>query len=169
MNEASLLRLIIYSITIICSVAIGYGWFYRIRRFVESYLYDLADVVGSRPLRKNRWLPFYSKYEVAGVFKDRQIIAGIKYSGIGIEWMPLPYIKIKLKEVIRYNLNRMPEYAYIDKGWLVFKVKHRLVWGIFDKDYGRFFTKDFIVITVTRLLSVADDLERGKTIEEVFK
>jgi len=169
MNEMVLLRIIIGGGSVFCIAVIGYGWFYRIRRFVDSYLDELAQSVGSRPLRKHRLLPLYSKYEVAGVFKKRQVIGGVRYSGVGIEWMPFPYIKIKLREVIRYNLNRLPEFAFIEKGWLVFKIKHRLVWGIFDREYNRFFTKDFVIISLTRLAAVADDLERGKTMDEVFK
>jgi len=33
----------------------------------------------------------------------------------------------------------------------------------------RFFTEDFIVIVLTRLLAVAEDVERGRTLEEIFK
>ena len=169
MSGILLLRIITIGGSIFCILVIGYEWFYRIRRFVDSYLDELSRAVGTRPLRKRRLLPLYSKYEVAGVLKGRQVIGGVKYSGVGIEWMPFPYIKIKLKEVIRYNVNRLPEFAFIDKGWLVFKIKHRLVWGIFDREYSRFFTKDYILIALTRLIAVADDLERGKTMNEVFK
>jgi len=169
MNVGYLIILLILSVVGFCAIVIGYGWFYRVRRLVNLYLQNFSEIIGSKPLRKNRFLPFYSKYEIAGVYKGRQIIGGIQYSGLGIEFMPLPYLKLRLKEVIRYNIERLPEFAYIEKGWLVFKHKHRLVWGIFDKEYERLFTREFILITLARLLAVAEDLERGKTIEEIFK
>jgi hypothetical protein len=97
------------------------------------------------------------------------VILGIQYVGLGFEWMPLPQIRIKLKDVLRYNYSRVPDFAYIKSGWLVFRIKDRLVWGVFDKSYPRFFTKNFIIITLTRLLAVAEDAERGKTLGEIFK
>jgi len=114
-------------------------------------------------------LPLYSKDELKSIYKDREVIVGVQYVGLGFEWMPLPYIRLKLKDVIRYNYGRVPEFAFIKNGWLVFRIKERLIWGIFDKNYSRFFTKDFIIITLTRMMAVVEDTERGRTLGEVFK
>lgn len=148
---------------------IGYYWFFRIRRTVDAYLELLCNIVNGESRKGIRLLPLYSKNEVVGKYKDREVIAGILYLGVGFEWMPLPHIRIKLKDVIRYNYNRIPDFTYIKNGWLIFKIKERLVWGVFDKSYNRLFTKDFIIITLTKLLAIAEDVERGRTFGEVFK
>lgn len=158
----------IFSSSIILLI-IGYFWFYRACKIIENYLDNLSGVLSCQRERKRKFSLFYSRYELSGTYKGRPVIAGIQYVGLGFEWMPLPYIKIKLKDVIRYNYNRLPDFAYIKMGWLVFKIKERLTWGVFDKNYNRFFTKDFVLIALTRLLAVAEDVERGKTLEEIFK
>ncbi|MDD5005283.1 MAG: hypothetical protein PHS93_02105 [Candidatus Omnitrophica bacterium] len=160
----------IYLIIFIVFISlIGYFWLYRIKKTVDGYLDILCEFINCKPMSKRGILPIYSKHEIAGTYNNRQVIAGVQYVGLGFEWMPLPYIKIKLRDVIRYNYDRIPNFAFIKNGWLVLKIKERLVWGVFDKNYSRFFTKDFIIITLTRLLAVADDAERGKTLEEIFK
>lgn len=169
MNSLFSLKFIYFIIAISFLFLIGYLWFYRIRKYIDSYLEVLYDIIYCKPEKKYRLLPLYSKNEIRGTYKDREIVAGIQYTGLGFEWMPLPYIKIKLKEVIRYNYDRIPYFAFIKNGWLVLKIKERLVWGIFDKNYSRFFTRDFIIITLTRLLVVVEDAERGKTLGEIFK
>jgi len=147
----------------------GYCWFYRIRKIVGSYLNISCEIINCQKKPARRLVPLYSKAEATGVYKGREVIIGIQYTGLGFEWMPLPYIRVKLKDVIRYNYNRIPDFTFIQSGWLVFRIKDRLTWGIFDKNYMRFFTEDFIVIVLTRLLAVAEDVERGRTLEEIFK
>ena len=147
----------------------GYFWFYRLRKVIDDYLNIVCVVLNCNIEKKHRLSPFYSKHEISGIYKDRAVIVGIQYVGLGFEWMPLPYIKVKLKDVLRYNYNRLPDFTYIKMGWLIFRIKERLAWGVFDKGYNRFFTKDFIVIALTKLLAVAEDAERGKTLEEIFK
>lgn len=148
---------------------VGYFWFFRIRRTINGYLELVCDIIDCEQTMKIRLLPLYSKNEITGKYKGRDVIIGVQYVGLGFELMPLPHIRIKLKDVIRYNYSRIPDFSYIKSGWLLFKIKERLVWGVFDKNYNRFFTKDFIVITLTRLLAVAEDVERGRTLGEVFK
>ena len=169
MDSLFFLKFIYLIISIVFFLVIGYCWFYRIRRTIDSYLELLCEIVDCKSVKRHRLLPIYSKNEIIGTYKDRQVIAGIQYIGIGFEWMPLPYIRIKLKDVIRYNYDRIPDFAFIKRGWLVFRIRERLTWGVFDKNYDRFFTKDFIIIALTRLLAVAEDAERGKTLEEIFK
>ncbi|MDD5617744.1 MAG: hypothetical protein PHG69_01485 [Candidatus Omnitrophica bacterium] len=170
MNFLLSLEFIYSVIALIFLSIIGYYWFYRIRKIADGYLNDVCEVINCQPVSQKRLIPLYSKDEIKGVYKNREVVAGIQYLGLGFEWMPLPYIKIKLKDVIRYNYNRIPNFAFIQRGgWLVFKINERLTWGVFDKNYDRFFTKDFIIITLERLLSVADDAERGKTLREIFK
>ncbi len=163
------LKTIYLLIALVFLSLIGYFWCYRIKKIIDNYLEILCGVIDCIPLKKIRLLPLYSKNEVKSKYQNREVIAGIQYVGLGFEWMPLPYIRIKLKDVIRYNYNRVPNFAFIKSGWLIFRIKERLVWGIFDKNYNRFFTKEFIIIALTRLLAVADDAERGKTLEEIFK
>lgn len=163
------LKLIYLIIAVIFFSLIGYSWFYRIRRIIDSYLKLICEIIDCKSIQKRRLMPFYSKNEMVGTYKDRQVIAGIKYVGLGFEWMPLPYIKVKLNDVIRYNYNRIPNFAFIKRGWLVFRIRERLTWGIFDMNYNRFFTKEFIIIALTRLIAVAEDAERGMTLEEIFK
>lgn len=169
MFQSFLINSLGFIFLIIIISLIGYFWFFRLRRLIDNYLVVLGQILDSKPKKKHRLFPLYSKIEVIGIYKDRQVVGGIHYVGLGFEWMPLPYIKIKLREVIRYNYHRVPNFAYIDKGWLVLKIKERLPWGVFDKNFNRFFSKDYIVITLTRLSAVADDVERGKTLEDIFK
>lgn len=148
---------------------IGYIWLFRIRKIINNYLNLVCEIINCEPSKKFRLLPVYSKDEIRGTYKDREIIVGLQYVGLGYEWMPLPYIRIKLKDVIRYNYSRVPDFAIIKSGWLVFKIKDRLVWGVLDRGYSRFFTKNYIIIILTRLLAVAEDAERGRTLGEIFK
>ncbi|MFC1709213.1 hypothetical protein ACFL2J_04050 [Candidatus Omnitrophota bacterium] len=148
---------------------VGCFWFFRIRKIINAYLDLVCNIIDHEPKKSLRLLPLYSKNEIMGKYKGRDVIIGIQYVGLGFEWMPLPHIRVKLKDVIRYNYSRVPDFAYIKRGWLVFKIKERLIWGIFDKNYTRFFTKDFIIITLARLMAVAEDTERGRTLGEIFK
>ncbi|MFH1621518.1 MAG: hypothetical protein ABIA97_00145 [Candidatus Omnitrophota bacterium] len=156
-------------ISAIILLTTGYIWFYRIRKIVSGYLELLCNIIDCKSKPKRRFIPFYTKHEIKGDYKNREVIAGVRYVGLGFEWMPLPHIRVKLKDVIRYNYNRIPDFAYIKSGWLIFRIKERLVWGVFDRNYRRFFTKEFIIIALTRLLAVAEDSERGRTLEEIFK
>lgn len=150
-------------------VVVGYFWLFRIRKIINNYLELVSNIVECKTPKKNRFLPVYSKNEITGKYEGREVIVGVQYVGLAFEWMPLPHISIKLNDVIRYNFSRVPDFAYIKRGWLIFRIKERLVWGVFDKNYSRFFTKDFIIITLTRLLAVAEDAEKGRTLKEIFK
>jgi len=153
----------------VCVVILVLFWCCRLSRIINRYLQTLGVIMQTVPLRGPQVMPLYSKYEVAGVYKDWQVLGGIKYRSVGIEVLPLPYIKIKLQPVIRYNLERLPNFTAIEKDrWLVFKVKHKLAWGIFDREYESFFSHDFIVNILERLVAVAEDLERGKKVEDIF-
>lgn len=150
-------------------LVVAYFWFFRIRRLISGYLNALCDLVHCPPKTRYRWLPFYSRNEIAGLYKTRELVGGIRYLGRGLEWMPLPYIKIKLKEVIRYNYRRLPYFAKIEHGWLVLHITENLPWGLLDKRYRQFFTKQYLVIMLERLVAVAEDVERGRTMGEIFK
>jgi hypothetical protein len=156
-------------IGLIFLAVVGYFWLFRIRKIINSYLDLVGNIVGGKPKVDFRLLPVYAKDEITGEYQGRKVIVGVQYVGAGFEWMPLPYIGIELRNVIRYNYSRVPDFALIRSGWLVFKIKERLVWGVFDKSYPRFFTKDFIIIALTRLMAVAEDVERGRTLGEIFK
>jgi len=163
------IKIIYYSIIAILSGLIGYYWFYKLKNMIEEYLKFTCEIISCKNLRKRSWISLYSRVELEGSFNGRNAIAGVQYVGLGFEWMPLPYIKIKLKDVIRYNYDRIPDFTYIQRGWLIFKIKDRFTWGVFDKRYSHFFTKEFVNVTLTRLAVIADDIERGKTMEEIFK
>lgn len=169
MNNLFSLSSIYLIISILFLSLVGYFWFYYIRKIINNYLVMLCEIIDCKLIKKPRLLPLYSKNELTGTYKDRQVIAGVQYIGIGFEWMPLPYLMIKLKDVIRYNYSKLPDFTFIKKDWLVFRIKERLVWGIFDRNYSRFFSKDYIVIALARLLAVAEDVERGRTLEEIFR
>lgn len=168
-----LLSVIINSLELIFVVVVVfiviYFWFFRIRLLIDSYLRELYELVNYQPKRKHRLIPFYSKSEAVGLYKDREVVGGIRYLGRGLEWMPLPYIKIKLKDVIRYNYHKLPYFAQIERGWLILNIVERLPGGLLDKGYKRFFTKHYLVITLARLITVAEDVERGKTLKEIFR
>lgn len=163
----------VHMLRMICIAAIVlivvYFWFFRIRRLVSGYFDVLCKLINCVPRKKYNIIPFYTKNEVEGFYQERMVVGGICYIGKKSEWMPLPFIKIKLKSVIRYNYSRLPNFAVIENDWLVLRIDESLPWGMLSKDYPHFFTEEYISIALSRLLAVAEDVERGRTMEEVFK
>ena len=155
-------------ITFVAFVLI-YFWFFRIRRLIDGYLDVMYELLQCQSAKRHRLFPLYMKEELVGSYQGREVVCGIRYRNRGFELMALPFIKIKLKSVIRYNYQRLPYFAQIERGWLVLHITKQLPWGMFDKEYLKLFTKESLVITLTRLLAVAEDVERGKTLQEVFK
>jgi hypothetical protein len=144
-------------------------WFYKISTLVNVFLKASLNVIGGVPLVKGRILPIFLPEEIKGSYKGRDVVVGVHYSGLKGEFLPLPNIRMRLREVIGYNLNRLPNYAVIEKNCLVFKVKISVLWGIFDKNFPQVFTKSYLVVALEKLVATAEDVERGRTLKEVFK
>ncbi len=104
-----------------------------------------------------------------GAYKGRQVMIGVDYSGFNGEFLPLPFIQMKLKETISYNYHRLPNYVTIEKGNLVYKVKVSILFGVFDRNYPKVFSRNYLVIALEKMLSTAEDVERGRTISDIFK
>jgi hypothetical protein len=146
-----------------------FWWCYRVASLIEIFLKAATDVLGSSRLPGATSLLLYRKDEVKGTYKGREVIVGIIYSGFRGEFLPLPTIRMGLKETIGYNLNRLPTYAAIEKKSLIFKVKLSVLWGVFDKNYPSVFSKNYLVVALEKLFATAEDVERGRTMREIFK
>ncbi|MFH1691244.1 MAG: hypothetical protein ABIC68_01530 [Candidatus Omnitrophota bacterium] len=103
------------------------------------------------------------------MYKGRQVIVGVDYSGFNGEFLPLPFIQMKLKEALSYNYHRLPNYATIEKNNLVFKVKVSILFGVFDRNYPKVFSRNYFVIALEKMIATAEDAERGRTISDMFK
>jgi hypothetical protein len=66
-------------------------------------------------------------------------------------------------------MNRLPNYAVIEKNLLIYKVKLTIFWGIFDRSYPQVFTRNYCIIALEKLLATAEDVERGRTSKEVLE
>ncbi len=148
-------------------MALVFWWFYRVCVLVNAFLKYGAEVIGGRPSKGARIQPFYKKVELSGTYKGREVLLGILFAGFKNEFLPLPFIQMKLKESIGYNKNRLPNYAAIEKNLIVYKVKLSVLWGVFDKAYPQVFSRNYLVIALEKLLATAEDVERGRTINEV--
>lgn len=146
-----------------------FWWFYRITALIEPFLKDAQELLAGEWLGKSRSFLFYKKEEIKGRYKGREVFVGIVYAGLRGEFMPLPHVRMRLKEAMGYNLNRLPNYAVIEKRFLIYKVKPALLWGVFDKNYPGLFGKNNLSIALEKLLSTAEDVERGRTVKDVFK
>lgn len=150
-------------------VGLVFWWFFLVAGLVEAFLKAALEVLGGTFLTKGRIAPFYQMHEVKGVYKGREVVVGVVFSGLKGEFLPLPHIQMKLREAIGYNFNRLPNYAVIEKGNLVYKVKLSVLWGVFDKNFPQVFSKNYLIIALEKLLSTAEDVERGRTVKEIFK
>lgn len=146
-----------------------FSWFYRVNTLIRIFLKASKEILGSDGSIKTMLAPFYKKEEVRGSYKGREVVVGIVYSGLKGEFLPLPYIQMRLKEAIGYNINRLPNYAAIEKDCLIYKVKLSVLWGVFDKNFHQVFSKNYLIIALEKLLSTAEDVERGRTVKELFK
>ncbi len=144
-------------------------WAYRVSALVEVFLKAAREVLGSKPLTKTHLPFFYNQEEIRGSYKGREVTLGVVYSGLGTEFLPLPRIAMSLKETVGYNINRLPNYAAIEKNLLIYKVKLSVLWGVFDKNYPQVFSRNYLIIALEKLLATAEDVERGRSPKEIFK
>ena len=160
-----------YVITVIGTIflALVFWWLYRVNTLIENFLKMGFDILGGKAISKVR-IPFlYEKELLKGSYKGREVVLGVIYSGLQGEFLPLPCIQIRLSESIGYNTNRLPNYAYISKNFLVYKIKLSVPWGVFDKSYSQVFSKSYLVIALEKLLATSEDVERGMRIKDIFK
>ena len=146
-----------------------FWWIFRIIRLVEFFLKAAIEVLGGAYVNKTHMGPFYSKNEVKGNYKGREVFVGVLFSGFRGEFLPMPHIQMRLREVIGYNTNRLPHYAVIEKNLLVYKAELSVLWGVFDKHFPHVFGIEFLLVALEQLLATAEDVERGRTIKEVWK
>jgi len=137
-----------------------FWWFYIVTSLIKTFLKAAQEVLGGT---------FTAKGRLKGTYKGREVLVGVIFSGFKGEFMPFPHIQMRLREAIGYNTNRLPNYAVIEKGYLVYKVKLSVLWGVFDKNFPQVFSKNYLIISLEKLLATAEDVERGRTIKEVFK
>lgn len=148
---------------------VAFWWFYRVVKIVRAFLRNAADVIGGEYIGRKRSIMFFRKEEMAGVYKGRQVIIGVDYSGFNGEFLPLPFLQMKLKEAISYNYHRLPNYTTIEKNNLIFKINVSILFGVFDKNYPKIFSRNYLVIALEKMLATAEDVERGRTISDMFK
>lgn len=146
-----------------------FWWFCRVIVLVDGFLKMAREVLGAQSFVRNHLPFFYHKKEMRGSYKGRDVVVGIVFAGLQGEFLPLPYISLRLKETLGYNMNRLPNYAVIEKNYLTYKVKLSVLWGVSDKNYPPVFSKHYLVIALERLLATAEDIERGRTLKEIFK
>lgn len=144
-------------------------WIYRMRTIAEDFFKNAAQILGGAWHSKGRILPFYSPNEIQGSYKGREVSVGVIYSGINGEFLPLPYIRMRLTESFGYNINRLPHYATIEKNFLVYHLKVSILWGLLDKNYPQLFSKNYLLVVLDKMVVAADDVERGKTFKEILK
>lgn len=165
---------IYYVKPVICAIGaivglIVFWWFYRVLTIVRAFFRNTIDVIGGKYIGSKSTGFFFRKEEVEGVYKGRQVIVGVDYSGFNGEFLPLPHIQMKLKETLSYNYHRLPNYAAIEKSNLIFKVKVSILFGVFDKYYPKVFSRNYFVIALEKMIATAEDVERGRTISDIFK
>lgn len=150
-------------------IFLTFWWFFSIIGLVEPFLKSAIQLTGGGFKNKGRIPPFYNKQEIGGVYKGREVFIGIVYSGFRNEFLPLPHIQMCLKETVGYNISRLPDYAVIEKNFLIYKVRMPILWGVFDRNFPQIFSHENLRIALDRLLAIAEDLERGRTPKELFK
>ncbi|HAJ57129.1 MAG TPA: hypothetical protein DCL35_05095 [Candidatus Omnitrophica bacterium] len=161
-------KYIILALVLLFTVLV-FWWFYKISVLVSGFLKCGLDVLGGKFVNGTRLPPFYRIVEIQGAYKGREVSMGVIFTGFKNEFLPLPYIQMRLKEALGYNTNRLPNYAYIQKNSLIYKVRLSVLWGVFDKNYPHVFSKSYLIIALEKLLATAEDVERGRTVGEVFK
>jgi hypothetical protein len=144
-------------------VALLLWWFYRISTLVNAFLGYALEVTGAQFVQGLRIPPFYRKIEITGNYKGRDVNCGVVFAGFKNEFLPLPHIEMRLKDTVGYNMNRLPNYAVIEKNLLIYKVRLSVLWGVFDKSYLLVFGKSYFVIALEKLLATAEDVERGRS------
>ncbi len=149
--------------------AIVLAWAGRVAVLAHRFLHIAAEVIGEPRWQRKGLFFFYEEDELLGTYKGRDIAIGIVTAGFKGGLMSFPRIALRLREAIGYNLNRLPHYAVIEKGFVVYRMKFTGLLGVFDRDFPQFFSRPALIIALDRLLATADDLEQGRTYQEVFK
>ncbi len=160
-----------YIITAIVAifVALVVWWLYRVNALIENFLKMCSEILGAKAVAKAK-VPFlYEKEVLKGSYKGRDVIIGVVYSGLQGEFLPLPYIQMRLSQSMGYNINRLPNYADILKDLLIYKVKLSVPWGVFDKSYPQVFGKNYLIIALEKLLATSEDVERGRRMKDILK
>lgn len=164
MNGMDIFSKFIFSALGLLFIVFLLWWFYRISTLVNVFLKYGLEITGAQFV-KGRWIPpFYRKIEIVGNYKGRDVGLGVIFAGIRNEFLPLPHIEMKLKETIGYNMNRLPNYAVIEKNSLIYKVRLSVLWGVFDRSYLLVFSKSYLVVALEKLLATAEDVERGRSV-----
>jgi hypothetical protein len=143
-------------------IGMGLVWYYRVITLAECFLKAAAQLLSDPQRKKTPGGIFYSKDELTGNYKGREVIIGIEHTGFKGEFLAIPCIQMRLKDTMGYNLNRLPHYAFVDKKKIVYKIKLNVLWGIFDNNYPQVFSQSFLIISLERLLASSEDLERGR-------
>lgn len=155
----------LFVIVIVCV----FWWLHKTSVLIHGFLKSAAQVLGCADQKRLRLLPLVNRSEMKGVYKGRDVEVGVVFSGFKSEFLPLPHIQVRLKETLGYNINRLPQYAFIEKNQLIYKLRLNLLWGVFDRNYIHVFSKNYLVIALEKLLATAEDLERGREVKEFFK
>ncbi|MGE5279563.1 MAG: hypothetical protein ACM3L6_02320 [Deltaproteobacteria bacterium] len=150
------------------AVAVALAWICRVAVLSHGFLRMAADVLeGGRRQRAGALRP-YGRDEMRGTYHGRDIVLGIAFAGIKGELMTYPHIALRLRKALGYNLNRLPHYAAIEKGYVVYRMRASGILGVFEKNYPEFFCRKTLIMALDRLVAAAEDLERGRTYGEVF-
>ena len=150
-------------------IVVVFAWVGRVAVLAYRFLRVAVDVIEEPQRQRKGYFLFFGKDELRGTYKGRDVVIGIATAGIKKEMMSFPYIALRLREAIGYNLNRLPHYAVIEKGFVVYRIKLSGLLAVFDKSYPQFFSRNYLIIALDRLFATAEDLERGRTYGEVFK
>lgn len=149
--------------SVVFFLALFFCWLWRVATVTEAFLKNAQEVFGAAWLAKNRSFLFYKRAELKGSYKGREVKVGVMYTGFKGEFMALPCVRMRLREAIGYNTNRLPNYTVIEQRHLLYKVKPSLAWGVFDKNYPQIFSKNALLVIFEKLLAAAEDVERGRT------
>jgi len=153
-----------------CLIVLVIGaWLGRVAVLAHRFLRVAAGVLEEPQWQRPCPFLFYGTDELRGTYKGRDVIIGVAFAGIKGELMSFPHIALRLREAIGYNLNRLPHYAVIEKGHVVYRMKFSVLLAVFDRNYPQFFSRNYLIIALDRLFATAEDLERGRTYEDVFK
>lgn len=154
----------VFLFTLFCLVlALVVWWAVRSSMAIEHLLASAWEVLA--PLSDQR---AHLGQTAKGVYKGRNVLIGAMFSGFKGEFLPLPDIRMELKDTMGYNTNRLPHYAKIEGRELVYIPKLTLNWGVFDKTFPKIFSKNYLIIALEKMLTTAEDVERGRTLKEFF-
>ena len=153
----------------LCVGAFVLAWVVRVAVLAHRFLHIAAGIIEDPQWQRKGPGLFYGKDELRGTYKGRDVTLGITTAGFRGELMSFPHIALRLRDAIGYNLNRLPHYAVIEKGAVVYRMKFSGLLAVFDRSYPQFFSRNYLIIALDRLFATAEDLERGRTYGEVFK